>query len=341
MLSLAGPCRHGRPARARLVAAFAATVFITDTHRTQAQISPDEVRQVRAAIANQIDTLTILGGDFGVTGGAFTLTTELVPGERVDAEAQVRKFGGEGDLGDPRPIDDGNVAWQPHVQGSMGFIDSTNELQSALLMGDSTQLKAEAIEFGGGARFWLSDSLSVAPTLTALYGRTSDTYQPRSDFASRNIALLQQLGLVDWHAAVWAIRPALDIQYAAQIGRSIITLSAEPTYFHTQGLSYSNPHIAAGASSGFIASTVDVDVPLGIRLAGCELRTGGYFTRTDLTGDLRSGLGIEHLTEAHARIVLDLLNRLWKVKWLGLGGSYVWGTGLRGWTAGVDAAFQF
>jgi len=324
-----------------LLAACAAALFIADAPRTQAQISPDQVRQVRAAIANQIGTLTILGGDFGFTGGSFTLTNELAPGERVEAQARVRKFGGEGDIGDPRPIDGGKIAWQPHVQGSMGFIDSVNDLQSDLLKGDSTELKARAIEFGGGARLWLSDSLSVAATIAALYGHTSDTYRPRSVFALQNIALLQELGLVDWHADVWAIRPAINIQYVAHVGRSIIKLSAEPTYFHTQGLSYSNPHIAAGANSGFVASTVDVDVPLGIEVAGYELRTGGYLSRTHLIGDLHSSLDIEHLTEVHPRIVVGLLNRLWKVKWLGIGGSYVWGTGLRGWTAGVDAAFQF
>ena len=324
----------------RLLAALAATVLM-GVHGAQAQISPDQVRQFRVAIGSKIDTLTVLGGDFGVTGGTFSLNGELVPGERVEVHAQVRKFGGEGDIGDPRPIDAGKITWQPHVQGSMGAIDATNELQSALLMGDRTELKAKAIEFGGGARIWLSESLGVAPTITALYGRASDTYQPQSVFALKNIRSLQELGLVDWHADVWALRPAVDIRYAAHFGRSIVTVSAVPTYFYTRGLSSSNPHVEAGGSSGFVVSTIDVDVPLDIQLVGRELRTGGYLSRTDFMGDLHSGLGFEHLTEIHGRLVVDLLNQVWRVKWLGIGGSYVWGPGLQGWTVGVDAAFHF
>ena len=324
-----------------LLAVFAITLLFSYAHPAWPQISADQVKQVRAAVRNQIDTLLVFGGDFSFTGGTFTLTNELVPGQRVDAQAQLRKFGGQGDIGYPRPVNGGYIAWQPHVQGSMGSIDWNNKPQSSLLMGDSTQLKAEAIEFGGGGRFWLSNSVSIAPTLSGLYGHASDTYQARSVFAVENIALLRTLGLVDWHADAWALRPAVEVRYIAHVGGSLITLSIEPTYFHTHLFDYSNPHVAAGGNSGFVASTVDVDVPLAIQLAGRQLRTGGYLMRSDFLGDLRGGLGIEHVTEVHTRVVVDLLDHLWKVRWLGLGASYVWGKGLQGWTGGVDAAFQF
>ncbi len=62
-------------------------------------------------------------------------------------------------------------------------------------------------------------------------------------------------------------------------------------------------------------------------------------------GDLRKGfsesqLNVNYVNEIHGRVVLDFLNKLWKVKWLGLGGSYFWGEQFTGWSVGVDAAFK-
>ena len=40
-------------------------------------------------------------------------------------------------------------------------------------------------------------------------------------------------------------------------------------------------------------------------------------------------------------MVLDFLNELWKVQWIGVSASYVWGTRFTGWTAGLDVVFRF
>ena len=87
---------------------------------------------------------------------------------------------------------------------------------------------------------------------------------------------------------------------------------------------------------------IDVDVPLGKTLFGHELRTGGFFSRTDLFGDIKDGLGNnDHIYEVHGRLVLDYLNQLWKVQWIGLGGSYLWGRTFTGYSFGLDLQFRF
>jgi hypothetical protein len=45
--------------------------------------------------------------------------------------------------------------------------------------------------------------------------------------------------------------------------------------------------------------------------------------------------------EIHARVVLDFLNQLWKVQWIGIGASYLWGPNITGWSAGLDVVFRF
>ena len=306
------------------------------------QITTHQANDIRTGIENRVEALTILGGDFGLSDGNFSSRARLRPGSAsANVETHVTKAGGDGDIGDPRPLGDLNIGWQPRVQGNMGYIESTNLPRSGLRASDSSEYTTYAIEFGGGARFWLSDRFSLAPTLMGLYGRTSNNYTARSAFMRANRNLAAQLGLIDWSVDTWTLRPALNIQYVITLNRTIITLSSDPTYFHTEGFNSSNPNVRINGNSGSVANKIDVDVPLRIELAGHELRSGGYLSRTDLFGGLRSGLDVEHMNEIHGRLVLDFLNQFWKVQWIGVGASYIWGTNITGWTAGADVAFRF
>ena len=325
----------------RPVAALAAALLSAKASMAQSPIAPDQLSPIRASIANRIEALAILGGDFGFSDGDFTLTGLLIPGVRTDTRLSVEKFGGAGDVGDPRQLDGANIGWQARLQGSMGYLNWTDELHSPLLDGDRSEFTAKAIEFGGGVRFWVSESLSFAPTLMGMYGHTNDGYFPKSVFTRVNLNQLQELGLIDWEVDVWSIRPALNTQYLVQIDRALLTLSSDLTYFHTQGFNSSNAHLTVDGNSGFATDKLDIDIPLGVEIEGHELRSGGYVARTDLFGDLESGLGVQHLSEIHARVVLDFLSQWWKLRWLGIGASYIWGTSIHGWTAGADAAFRF
>lgn len=308
---------------------------------TQAQISPTQATQLQNALGARVEALTILGGDFGLSDGNFHSTGSLRRRVGADVETSVTKLGGDGDVGDPMPLGDLNIGWQPRLQGNMGYLESDNHMQAPLLARDTTELKTFAIEFGGGARFWTSERFSLAPTIMVLYGRTDDTYSAQSAFGRQNLSDLQQLGLVDWSVDTWSLRPALNVQYIFPIGRALITLSTDATGFYIHGFARSNVHVRVGGDSGFVTNKVDLDIPLGVELYGHELRSGGYLSRMDLFGDLETGLAVQHLNELHGRLVLDFLNQLWKVQWLGLGASYLWGTNISGWTVGADVAFRF
>jgi hypothetical protein len=306
------------------------------------QITPNQANEIRTGIENRVEALTIFGGDFGLSDGSFNTSAKLQPGDgSANVESHVTKAGGDGDIGDPQPLGDLNIGWQPRLQGNVGYLESRNLPRSGLRASDSSEYTTYAIEFGGGARFWFSDHFSMAPTLMGLYGHTSNNYTARSAFMKANQALATRLGLINWSVDTWTLRPALNIQYVIPLNRSIITLSSDPTYFYTEDFRRSNPNVQIEGSSGSVANTIDVDIPLDIELHGHELRSGGYLSRTDLVGDLRSGLGVHHMNEIHGRLVLDFLNQYWKYQWIGIGASYIWGPNITGWTAGADVAFRF
>jgi hypothetical protein len=116
----------------------------------QCQITAAEANSIRSAIGNRVEALTILGCDFGLAGGTYRFTGDN------DGEVNVSKFGGDGDVGDPRKLGKlGNLdtAWQPRLQGSIGYVDATSHLHSGPLNGGTNEFEAFAIQFGADLSF--------------------------------------------------------------------------------------------------------------------------------------------------------------------------------------------
>jgi hypothetical protein len=86
---------------------------------------------------------------------------------------------------------------------------------------------------------------------------------------------------------------------------------------------------------------LDVDIPTGWHPFKREFHTGGYFSRTELFGDISDGMNEDAINKINARAVLDFNGVIWKVRWLGVGGSYFWGRDFSGWSAGIDIRFKF
>jgi hypothetical protein len=325
--------------RTALITAVLAGVLVPVGARCQ--ITPEQASQIRNAVGNRVEALTILGGDYGIAGANFRSSGKFSFGESADATIAVTKLGGSGEIGDPEPLGSLPVGWQPRVQGNMGYLDGTQRLHSSLLEGDVTQIKTYGIEFGGGARFWVNDRVSFAPTLMGLYGHTSQTYTANSAFMRENLETARQMGLVDWTVDTWTLIAGVDVQYVMNLDRTFITFSSLPVYYHTESFQSTSAALNINGDSGTWANMIDVDIPLGVELFGHELRTGGYYRWTGLYGGLRNGLHESNLNEIHGRVVLDFLNQLWKVQWIGIGGSYVRGPDVTGWTVGADVVFRF
>jgi hypothetical protein len=307
----------------------------------RAQISANQAALMQSLIGPRVDALTILGGDFGLSDGEFNSSQRRTSAAAVPVDTSVTKFGGDGEIGSPKPLGDLSIGWQPLLQGNMGYLESRTRLPDRSGSVATNEFRTLAVEFGGGVRLWTTRRLSFAPTVMVLYGRTDDDYRVAGPSAASNVAQLRQLGLVGWSVSTWSLRPAMNVQYVLPLGRTLVTFSSDTAGFFTHGFSRSNAHLRVGGDSGFVTNKIDLDIPLGVELYGHELRTGGYISRTDLLGDLKQGLAVQHLNELHGRLVFDFLNQLWGVQWIGLGASYLWGTNLSGWTVGADVEFHF
>jgi hypothetical protein len=321
--------------------AVASGLLVGIAATARAQLPPEFLDRINRSVSLSVAATTVLAGGSGVRGGNFSSSRS-----GVDADLNLIKFGGSGDVGDPKPLGLLDIKWQPRLQGDIGYLTLENDFHTEPLKGDENEYDTFAFEFGGGARFWFNDHLSLAPTVSGIYGHTKNDFTANSSFGKANYHAADQAGLINWDVDTWTIVPGVELAYQWIWGRTTFTLSSTFTYYHTQDFQSSSSVVDINSDSETWENKIDADVPIGLTLFNREVHVGGYYSWTGYYGDLRSGfeesgLDVNWVNEIHGRVVLDCLNKFWKLKWIGLGGSYFWGEQFTGWSVGVDVAFKF
>jgi hypothetical protein len=315
------------------LAALLSSIPLTVAH-AQLALPPDAIGQFQHIVGDRVEAVTILGGDYGAAGGVYSFRG----GDMVDLD--IAKIGGGGIVADPKPLGLGGLQWAPVLQGNLGHMSAQNTFATGYLEGNGSLYDLLAVEAGGGARFLFNDHFSLTPTISGIYGHTENTFQPRNavgDFIEANGSGT----VVDWKLDTWSVVPSLEAQYTWQWKRTTFEFNSRYDYFHTESFQSTSPVIGVSGDSHTWENKLDVDVPLGWKLFERELHTGGFFSRTELFGGAAAGLNEDHLYAVNGRLVLDLLGKVWKVRWLGIGYSYFWGDHFNGWSVGADLRLKF
>lgn len=300
----------------------------------QPAVPPEAIEQFQHVIGNRVEAVTILGGDYGAAGGIYTFRGGEV------ANLSIAKVGGGGIVADPRALGESGIKWAPVVQGNIGQVSAVNQFRNGYLQGNKSAYDVFALQVGGGARLFFNDHLSLAPAISGIYGHTENEFHALN--AVGNAVKAAATGtFVDWNLDTWSVAPSLDFRYEWLWGRTAFEFSSRYNYFYTESFESSSPAVSVSGSSHTWENKMDVDVPLGWKLFGRELHTGGFLARTELFGGAAEGLNETHIYTVNGRFVMDLLEKLWKVRWLGVGASYFFGDHMAGWSAGVDVNFQF
>lgn len=297
--------------------------------------SQSEIDQATQLIGNRVEALVILGGDHGIGGGAYTFRGD------TQAELSVTKLGGGGVIGPRRPLGIGSLRWAPVGEANIGWSSTENSLTTGTLAGNRVLYDTFAAQLGGGARFYFRTNLSLAFTVAGIYAHTKNDFEAGNqagiDFV--NSPLGQEL--VNWKLDTWSVVPATGLRYTLIWHRTIFEFDSRFRYYYTESFTSSSSLIGVTGDSQTWENRLDVDIPTGWYPFSRELHTGGYFSRTELFGDIRHGMNEDHIHKLNLRTVLDFRGVLWKVRWLGLGGSYFWGREFSGWSAGIDIRFEF
>ena len=292
------------------------------------------VDQFSHTIGSRVEAVTILGGDYGAAGGIYTFRSGSL------ADLQITKFGGGGDVSAPMDLGIGDIKWSPVIQGNLGRIRAANDFETGYLLGNTSTYTVMAVQFGGGARFYLTDQFSIASTITGIYGHTENEFLAKNPVGDV-IKELAKGTFVDWHIDTWTVAPALEVRYEWTWRRTTFELSSHYTYFHTESFKTTSPLVSVTGGSQTWENRIDVDIPTRLTVLGHELHTGGFLSRTQLYGGIAEGLNDNHINTVNGRFVFDFKNKLWKVRWIGLGASYFFSGHFDGWSAGADVRFEF
>lgn len=292
-----------------------------------------QLGQIEDAIGGRIETLTILSGDQGTGGGAYAFRGD------VKADLKVFKLGGAGAVARRRPLGIGSLQWSPMLVGNIGFGSTDNEFLEPPLTGNNLTYDTFAIQVGVGSRFHFTTDLSLALTVAGIYGHTENKFEAHNA-AGEAVKDIFSGSLVDWTVSTWTIVPGVGFRYQWRWKRNRFEFESNFRYYHTESFGSSSSLIQLNNNSQVLENKLDADIPLGLKVFGQELHTGGFFARSEIFGDLRGGLDLDHLYSARARLVMDLEGKLWKVRWLGVGATYYFFRDVSGWGIGVDARIR-
>ncbi|MGC3960172.1 MAG: hypothetical protein QM813_20280 [Verrucomicrobiota bacterium] len=302
------------------------------TFSAQAQVPPEAVAQIQAVINARVETGTVLGGDQSAASGIYTFRGGSV------AELGISKIGGGGEVMAPLPM--GDFTWAPILLGNLGNMNAENRFKSGYLEGNGMNFDTYGVQAGGGGRIYFTDAFSTAVTVSGIYGHTENTFVSRNAIGDA-VGAAASGTLVNWEAETWSVVPSAGLRYEWPWGRTIFAVQSKYTFYHTESFASTSPLVDVNGDSNAWENRVEVDLPLGLSLLGYELRTGGFISRTELSGGVADGLRSSHIQTANVRLVADLLEKVWAMKWVGLGATYYWGDNFGGWSAGVDLSFQF
>ena len=245
----------------------------------QPAVPPAAVAQLQQVIGNRVELGTILGGDYAAAGGIYTFRGGNV------ADLSTTKIGGAGDVASPAPLGLGNVQWAPVLLGNLGRFQANNTFQTGFLQGNGSTYNTYAAQLGGGARFYFTKQLSFAPTFGAIYGHTENQFNVVNDIGQlvKNTA---SGTYVDWNVDTWSVVPGLDLKYIWLWGRTAFEFVSRFDYYHTESFASSSAVVGVDGNSQTWENKLDADVPLGWQFLGGERHTGGFFSRTELFGEV-------------------------------------------------------
>jgi hypothetical protein len=326
--------RRGFSADFVLLGALMIGCLLVPTQGHAQPITEAELALINRSLAARIETSVILAGDYALNAGRYK-TSGTNP-----EDLRIIKGGREGAVTQPRGIGSRGVIWAPILIVNGGYFKSDRDLRVTSLAGNGTETKTYAFEAGAGARFKVTKIMSITPKLGLIYGRTKQEFVARNQAGEDAEALFGE-DLLNWTLNSMTLTPGLEVKLDWNIGRADLQLITDYRFFHTWSFGESNPSISLDDDSHILATSIDMEVPLGLKLWGRELSAGTMYSRTELFGDIEEAFETGGANAIRARFAIETNKRLKHARWIGVGGSYFWASRLKGWSVGLDVRLDF
>lgn len=224
--------------------------------------------------------------------------------------------------------------WKPFVQATLGKFKYT---QKASLLDDPNETldsrwKSYSATIGGGVRIPLGHGFSILPAIDGGYASLKND----GDYAGPiSTGLLQPLLdgiLTNWSADAWLANGHLALKYEGAVGKFDVDAKASYTYSHIESYRTSDPVLDFSENMGTVSFKLDATYPLNASLGGYPLGLIGHIGNSSFVGPNRDTLGFDSVYEVGLSLEVDISQHDLPVKKLSLGGEYLWGDDVRGWS---------
>ena len=300
-------------------------------------LPPGALEQLDHLVGSRVETFAVLDTQSGASGGTYTSKLN-------DTDLAITRVTGRGDVAEKRPLGDSGILWSPVLEGGVGYGTFENNFGTGALVGNQSTVDSLAVFLGGGVRFTVWEHLSLAPTFGVIYAHTENDFDARND-AGRELLRLAGSDavndLVNWSADTFTLVPGIELRYRRLFGTIQLTLTSRFKYFHTEPIERSTSALSFESTSQWWFNEVDVEWRMPLYLWGRQLRTGGYFARSELFGGLEDSFGTSYFYQSGGRLVMDVQGLLWKLEYVGIGAGYFWSDQFSGWTIGAEISFAF
>ena len=300
-------------------------------------LPPGALEQLDHLVGSRVETFAVLDTQSGASGGTYTSKLN-------DTDFAITRVTGRGDVAEKRPLGESGILWSPVLEGGVGYGTFENNFNTGPLAGNQSTIDSLAVFLGGGVRFTVWEHLSLAPTFGVIYAHTDNDFDARND-AGREVLRLAGSDavndLVNWSADTFTLVPGIELRYRRLFGTIQLTLKSAFKYFHTEPIERSTSALSFESTSQWWFNEVDVEWRMPLYLWGRQLRTGGYFARSDVFGGLEDSFGTSYFYQSGGRLVMDVQGLLWKLEYVGIGAGYFWSDRFSGWTIGAEISFAF
>ena len=316
---------HGR------IIPLAAALAMAWTSLAAGQVTPGELDQLNQAIGQRVESTVILATANSLTTGAYTWNLD-------NTDVDITNLTWEFDIGDKHPIGQTGLQYMWSSEGGAGFANYRDQFVTGPLVANEERFQSYPIGESIGPRIFFTDDISVLTEAGLIYGYTVNEF----DAVTIPGQIVVDDSLVNWHAQTLTFTPSIQLQYERTFfGVLHVRARSNFAYYVTGPIERSTDAWSFRSSSEVWDNGIDLDYNTGIRLLGCEMHLGSSISRTDLFDGIETALDTSHYYNIAGRLMFDTSGKLWILSQLGLGTSYTWGEGFRGYDFGVVLGISF
>lgn len=199
-------------------------------------------------------------------------------------------------------------------------------------------IQTHSIGLTTGIKFEYLEGFFIEPLIGAYYSHIN--HQNKTDLLITKDIIEQYPSLYrdyyDTTVEVISIAPALRHSIDYSLGPGSIGLDVHYILQHSKSIRSKSRYADVSSTSSILHTMLDYEMPTGQSLFGRDVALKPFVARTDFFGDIKTGMGMNHLYEYGMNLIFDVGNVKSLFSRVSLGGSYIKGHEFYGWKFGLS-----